>query len=176
MQNYISISWLRISKQLKQLLVAHNKHRIQINNFNSMKLSRLRLWSQLKHQFRNEEISGAGLILQSPVGPFLGAKLKMRSHIGLGSLPPNPRFRKWYKCQRAKFGYLVPLQIVLSGSASIPENKQRGTKVGTFSSVDPNSKDKHTYSIVSGGSGKFELRGVDLYTLTVFDYESSPNK
>lgn len=69
-----------------------------------------------------------------------------------------------------------PLQIVLSGSASIPENKQRGTKVGTFSSVDPNSKDKHTYGIVSGGSGKFELRGADLYTLTVFDYESSPNK
>ena len=68
------------------------------------------------------------------------------------------------------------MQIVLSGSASIPENKQRGTKVGTFSSVDPNSKDKHTYSIVSGGSGKFELRGADLYTLTVFNYEASPNK
>ena len=68
------------------------------------------------------------------------------------------------------------LQISLSGSASIPENKPRGTKVGTFSSVDPNSKDQHSYSIVSGGSGKFELRGADLFTLTTFDYESSPNK
>ena len=81
-----------------------------------------------------------------------------------------------YKIVRGNFGYLFPLQIVLSGSASIPENQQRGPKVGTFSSVDPNNKDKHTYSIVSGGSGKFELRGADLYTLTVFDYESSPNK
>ena len=71
----------------------------------------------------------------------------------------------------------MPLfQIVLSGSASVPENRPRGTKVGTFTSVDPNSQDQHTYIIVSGGSGKFELRGANLSTLTSFDYESSPNK
>lgn len=68
------------------------------------------------------------------------------------------------------------IQIVLSGSSSVPENKPRGTKVGSFTSVDPNSKDKHSYSIASGGSGKFELRGADLFTLVSFNYETSPNK
>ena len=42
--------------------------------------------------------------------------------------------------------------------------------------MDPNTKDKHTYSIVSGGSGKFELRGADLFTLTTFNYETAPNR
>ena len=72
--------------------------------------------------------------------------------------------------------WLFVFQIVLSGSASVAENQPRGTKVGTFSSVDPNSKDNHSYSIVSGGSGKFELRGADLLTKTSFNYESSPNR
>ena len=67
-------------------------------------------------------------------------------------------------------------QIYLSGSASVPENQPRGTRVGSFSSTDPNSNDRHTYSIVRGGAGKFELRGANLSTLTTFDYESSPNK
>lgn len=66
-------------------------------------------------------------------------------------------------------------QIVLSGSASVPENKPRGTKIGSFTSVDPNSQDQHSYIIVSGGGGKFELRGANLSTLTSFNYESLPN-
>ena len=75
------------------------------------------------------------------------------------------------------FHLRVPLfQITLSGSASVPENQPRGTKIGSFSTVDPNTKDKHTYSIVSGGSGKFELRGPDLFTLTTFNYETAPNR
>ena len=75
------------------------------------------------------------------------------------------------------FHQRVPLfQITLSGSASVPENQPRGTKIGSFSTVDPNTKDKHTYSIVSGGSGKFELRGPDLFTLTTFNYETAPNR
>ena len=75
------------------------------------------------------------------------------------------------------FHQRVPfLQITLSGAASVPENQPPGTKIGTFSTVDPNTKDKHTYSIVSGGSGKFELRGADLFTLTTFNYETSPNR
>ncbi|XP_068740239.1 protocadherin Fat 4-like [Montipora capricornis] len=69
-----------------------------------------------------------------------------------------------------------PTQIYLSGSASVPENQPRGTRIGSFSSMDPNSNDRHTYSIVRGGAGKFELRGANLSTLTTFDYESSPNK
>ena len=75
------------------------------------------------------------------------------------------------------FHQCVPLfQITLSGAASVPENQPRGNKIGMFSTVDPNTKDKHTYSIVSGGSGKFELRGADLFTLTMFNYETSPNR
>lgn len=42
--------------------------------------------------------------------------------------------------------------------------------------MDLNSKDKYIYGIVSGGSGKFELCGVDLYILIVFDYEFLFNK
>ena len=82
MQNCTLISWLRISKPLKQLIVAANTPLIKIDNINSMKLSRLLWWSQLNHHFNLEtEWSGASLISQSPVGPFLGTKQKTRDHI-----------------------------------------------------------------------------------------------
>lgn len=66
-------------------------------------------------------------------------------------------------------------QILLSGSPSVAENQPRGTKIGSFTSVDSNSNDRHTYSIVSGGAGKFELQGANLITLITFNYETSPN-
>ncbi|KXJ22728.1 Spondin-1 [Exaiptasia diaphana] len=71
---------------------------------------------------------------------------------------------------------LKDVVILLSGSSSVAENQPRGTKVGTFSSIDSvNSKDTHTYAIVKGGNGLFELKGADLLTLKIFNYESSPN-
>ena len=66
-------------------------------------------------------------------------------------------------------------QILLSGSPSVAENQPPGTKIGSFTSVDSNSNDRHTYSIVRGGAGKFELQGANLITLITFNYETSPN-
>ena len=66
-------------------------------------------------------------------------------------------------------------QIILSGSGSVPEHSYPG-KVGSLSSVDPNPRDSHTYTVTSGGSGKFKIFGTDLWAMTQFDFESPPNR
>ena len=66
-------------------------------------------------------------------------------------------------------------QIILSGSGSVPEHSYPG-KVGTLSSVDPNPRDSHTYTVTSGDSGKFKIFGTDLWAMTQFDFESPPNR
>ncbi|MFL2928838.1 MAG: Ig-like domain-containing protein [Opitutales bacterium] len=70
----------------------------------------------------------------------------------------------------------VPSSISLSHS-SFKEEQEAGTIVGTFSTVDVDLNDTHSYSLISGiGSGN-NLFSMDsngtLRTATVFDYESN---
>ena len=65
-----------------------------------------------------------------------------------------------------------PTQIVLSGSHSVLENSPRNSLIGALTSVDPNPRDSHTYTLISGGEGKFAIIGDKLYTTVVLDYET----
>jgi uncharacterized repeat protein (TIGR01451 family) len=68
-----------------------------------------------------------------------------------------------------------PTDISLSHS-SVAENQPAGTTVGTFSTVDPDTSDTHSYSLVAGmgdtDNGSFTIAGDVLQTAAVFDYEA----
>lgn len=69
-----------------------------------------------------------------------------------------------------------PVDITLNNVA-VPENQPPGTVVGTFSAIDPDSGDTHTYYLVVGYSGSlsnnsFYIDGNTLKTKQTFDYEA----
>jgi len=69
----------------------------------------------------------------------------------------------------------APTDVSLNTS-SIAENLPVGTEVGTFSTVDPDSSEPFTYSLI-GGTGStdnslFQISGNRLLTNSIFDYES----
>jgi uncharacterized delta-60 repeat protein len=69
----------------------------------------------------------------------------------------------------------VPTDIALSNN-SVEENKLINTVIGTFSTIDPDSDDTFTYSLVSGtgsaDNAAFNINGNQLRTSAVFDYET----
>ncbi|KLU01377.1 other cellular organization [Rhodopirellula islandica] len=66
----------------------------------------------------------------------------------------------------------APTSISLS-TTTVAENVAVGTSVGTFSTMDPDSGDTHTYALVSGtgstDNGSFTISGNTLVTAEVFD-------
>jgi len=69
----------------------------------------------------------------------------------------------------------VPTSVTLSSSVLL-ENRAVGTNVGTFSTVDPDSGNTHTYTLVSGSgggdNGAFQISGNSLKTSAVLDFET----
>ena len=68
----------------------------------------------------------------------------------------------------------APTNISLSTN-TVPENEPAATTVGTFTTVDPDSGDTHTYSLVAGDgdtdNASFAIVDDQLQTAAVFDYE-----
>jgi hypothetical protein len=73
------------------------------------------------------------------------------------------------------FNNEAPTDIGLS-SAIVAENQPVPTEVGTFSTIDPDPGDTHTYSLVAGpgadDNASFTISGDSLRTADVFDYET----
>ena len=71
----------------------------------------------------------------------------------------------------------APTAINLSNNR-IDENQGAGATVGTFSSVDSDAGDAHTYALVGGtgsdDNGSFRLEGATLKTNVLLDYEAKP--
>ena len=69
----------------------------------------------------------------------------------------------------------APTDIGLSAS-SIPENQAVGTTVGTLSTIDVDTGDTHTYTLVAGtgstDNGSFTITGASLQTNAVFNFEA----
>jgi hypothetical protein len=69
----------------------------------------------------------------------------------------------------------TPTDISLSDN-NVDENQLVGTAVGDFSTVDPDTGDTFTYTLVSGAgdtdNASFNISGVSLWTSEVFDYET----
>ena len=69
----------------------------------------------------------------------------------------------------------VPTDIGLSNN-SVAENQPIATVVGTLSTVDPDTGDTFSYSLVSGigdtDNGSFTISGASLRTSDVFDFET----
>jgi Secretion system C-terminal sorting domain len=67
----------------------------------------------------------------------------------------------------------APTDITLS-NASIMENVASGTTVGTFTTIDENANDTHTYSLVSGTGGddnaSFQIIGNQLKNVISFNF------
>jgi C1A family cysteine protease len=76
--------------------------------------------------------------------------------------------------QVAPVGNAAPTNINLS-STSVVEGQPINTVVGTFTTVDPNPGDTHTYTLVSGtgstDNASFNISGNQLRTSQVFDKE-----
>jgi len=72
----------------------------------------------------------------------------------------------------------TPTNIALSSSA-LPENRAVGTSAGIFSSVDSDTGNTFTYSLVSGtgstDNAAFDIVGNTLRTASVFDFETKSN-
>jgi hypothetical protein len=64
----------------------------------------------------------------------------------------------------------APTDINLS-NASVAENLPAGTKVGSFSTTDPDSANTFTYSLISGDTGAFSISSSNLLTAAIFNYE-----
>lgn len=68
-----------------------------------------------------------------------------------------------------------PTDLLLNNN-SIAENLPAATVIGTFSTIDPNLTDEHTYALVSGEGDSdnliFKLEGANLQTLQTFNYET----
>ena len=69
----------------------------------------------------------------------------------------------------------APYSITLDTN-TVAENQDAGTVVGRFSTVDVDTKDGFTYSLVEGeaDNASFEIDGDQLETKTPFDYETKP--
>ncbi len=68
-----------------------------------------------------------------------------------------------------------PTSVALSPT-NIDENLPAGSVVGTFTTVDPDTNDSHTYKIVSGqDKAKFAISGNQLVTTEPLDYETKSN-
>jgi hypothetical protein len=69
----------------------------------------------------------------------------------------------------------TPTDITLSNS-SVDENQPAGTNVGTLSSIDQDSGDTFTYTLVTGtgdtDNAKFQISGSALQTNETFDFET----
>lgn len=70
----------------------------------------------------------------------------------------------------------TPTDITLAHSLStpgvVPENSPVGTVIGTFSAVDPDAGDSHTFTLVDSSDDYFEIVGSTLKTNKVPDYET----
>jgi len=70
----------------------------------------------------------------------------------------------------------TPTNIGLS-SSTIPEKQLVGSIVGTLSTIDPDSGNTFTYTLVSGtgdtDNGSFNIDGNNLRTSAIFDYETN---
>lgn len=71
----------------------------------------------------------------------------------------------------------APTAIALSNNGVL-ENAAIGTVIGSFSSVDADILDTHTYTLVNGSgaynNGDFNINQGNLETATAFDYENAP--
>lgn len=72
----------------------------------------------------------------------------------------------------------APTNILLSG-ATVAENLSTGTRVGSFSTQDPDVANTFTYTLAagtgSGDNGSFTISGSNLLTAIVFNYEVKNN-
>ncbi len=68
-----------------------------------------------------------------------------------------------------------PTDIILSVNR-IDENKPRRTKIGSLTAKDPDTEDRHTYSLPFGkqDNSDFTIEGNELLSNHIFDYESVP--
>jgi plastocyanin len=69
-----------------------------------------------------------------------------------------------------------PTDIVLTGG-SVPENSANGTVCGSFSTVDPDQADGHTYTLVDDAGGRFTVVGAELHVANgaLLDFEQNPS-
>ena len=67
----------------------------------------------------------------------------------------------------------APVQVVLSNGA-VDENSAGGTAVGSLSSVDPDSGDTHSYTLLTGGV-PFAIAGAELRVAGALDHETQPS-
>lgn len=65
----------------------------------------------------------------------------------------------------------APTDISISAD-SVDENQPAGTTVGSFSTIDMDAGDSHTYSLVYGTGDGFSINGSNLETTAEFDYET----
>jgi gliding motility-associated-like protein len=72
-------------------------------------------------------------------------------------------------------GNFSPTDITLSNNI-VDENQVANTAIGTFTTIDPDASDIHTYSLVVGTSdtdnASFQISGNELQTNAVFDFET----
>ena len=70
----------------------------------------------------------------------------------------------------------APTGIAMSGG-SVEENAAAGTWVGALSAVDPDSGDSHSFALVGGATGLFEIVGTDIRVKAgaVLDFEIQPS-
>ena len=72
-------------------------------------------------------------------------------------------------------GNQAPTDLTLS-NVNVNENRPEGTIVGTLSATDPDTGDRHTFTLIAGAgatdNAAFTITGNELKTAAVFDHET----
>ena len=80
---------------------------------------------------------------------------------------------------QAKFGLINPLNDAPTGISLsknlIKENSPVGTVIGSIIVEDPDSDDKYKFGIARDNRDDFEVKGLNLVSKRLFDYESKQN-
>ena len=113
------------------------------------------------------------------LGDFIGQTINVRFYFDTLDEEVN-LFEGWYiddvkvVCQATSLNN-DPTDINLS-SSSIDENQPANTLVGTFSTVDQDASDSHTYTLVAGvgdsDNASFQVASNQLQSSAIFDFES----
>jgi hypothetical protein len=84
--------------------------------------------------------------------------------------------KSWDGTDQSDAHIWIGTPVASNSPISIAENQAAGTVGGTFTTIDPDVGDTHTYSLVSGAgdndNASFTIDGDHLKTAAVFDYET----
>ncbi|EGD75710.1 hypothetical protein PTSG_07827 [Salpingoeca rosetta] len=138
-------------------------------------------WGNVVYSWAHVEANTGGVFLVDPttgditVGAALDFESKAAYSMRLGARDGGGQSHSTDVVINIEDVNEAPEDMQLS-PASVPENSDVGTAVGTVSVTDPDAGDEHTLALDAGDAANFALVGAELRTARVFDFENEEDR